>query len=155
MYAKIKDNEAVEYPLTEGDLEGRFPDLKFPLDTNNIPVPEGYVRVEPSELPEESVFHKVVEGMPVLEGGLWKQTWIQVPLTQEELEVQKARITQRLLGHRRAALKESDWTQLPDVPLSEEVKQLWRVYRQALRDLPSQPNFPLDIAVPQPPLPPK
>jgi hypothetical protein len=33
-------------------------------------------------------------------------------------------------------LRESDWTQLPDVPLSAEVKKGWETYRQALRDLP-------------------
>jgi hypothetical protein len=29
----------------------------------------------------------------------------------------------------------SDWTQLPDVNLTEEEKELWRIYRQELRDL--------------------
>lgn len=35
-------------------------------------------------------------------------------------------------------LKESDWTQMPDSPLSDEIKQLWKAYRQDLRDLPNQ-----------------
>lgn len=30
----------------------------------------------------------------------------------------------------------SDWTQLSDVSLTEEQKELWRIYRQQLRDLP-------------------
>jgi len=29
-----------------------------------------------------------------------------------------------------------DWTQLPDVPLSQAVVMQWRTYRQALRDIP-------------------
>jgi hypothetical protein len=33
-------------------------------------------------------------------------------------------------------LTASDWTQMPDVPLSEGQKQQWVVYRQALRDFP-------------------
>ena len=37
---------------------------------------------------------------------------------------------------RNTKLTESDWTQMPDVPLSEEVKARWAVYRQALRDFP-------------------
>lgn len=32
-------------------------------------------------------------------------------------------------------LAASDWTQLPDSPLSEEERAEWAVYRQALRDL--------------------
>lgn len=33
-------------------------------------------------------------------------------------------------------LRNSDWTQMPDSPLSEAEKQQWAVYRQALRDMP-------------------
>lgn len=33
-------------------------------------------------------------------------------------------------------LKESDFTQLPDAPLTEEEKQEIAIYRQTLRDLP-------------------
>lgn len=29
-----------------------------------------------------------------------------------------------------------DWTQLPDAPISQELKEQWAVYRQALRDVP-------------------
>ena len=34
-------------------------------------------------------------------------------------------------------LKESDWTQMPDSPLSASKKAEWATYRQQLRDLPS------------------
>lgn len=34
-------------------------------------------------------------------------------------------------------LAASDWTQVSDVPLSEEQRESWRTYRQALRDLPA------------------
>lgn len=37
---------------------------------------------------------------------------------------------------RNKLLKMSDWTQLPDSPLSAEKKAEWAAYRQALRDLP-------------------
>ena len=33
-------------------------------------------------------------------------------------------------------LRESDWTQMPDVALSTEQKAAWQAYRQKLRDLP-------------------
>lgn len=46
-------------------------------------------------------------------------------------------------------LSESDWTQLPDVPQS--IKDLWQPYRQALRDVPQQPGFPMDVVWPVPP----
>lgn len=34
-------------------------------------------------------------------------------------------------------LSESDWTQLPDCPLTPEKKEEWKVWRQKLRDIPS------------------
>lgn len=38
-------------------------------------------------------------------------------------------------------LAESDWTQFPDSPLSTEVRAVWAIYRQALRDLPETANL--------------
>jgi len=40
-------------------------------------------------------------------------------------------------------LRECDWTQFADSPLTVEQKQAWATYRQALRDLPanSTPAF--------------
>lgn len=40
--------------------------------------------------------------------------------------------------YRNAKLADSDWTQLPDAPLSAEKKQEWAVYRQYLRDYTKQ-----------------
>jgi len=47
-------------------------------------------------------------------------------------------------------LKNSDWTQMPDSPLSPEKKQEWAAYRQALRDLPESGDV-NNIAWPQKP----
>jgi len=35
-------------------------------------------------------------------------------------------------------LAKSDWTQLPDAPLSDSDKEAYRQYRQALRDIPAE-----------------
>ena len=42
-----------------------------------------------------------------------------------------------LRNKRNELLKESDWTQVNDCPLSYSKKQEWATYRQSLRDLPS------------------
>tara|TARA_B100000963_G_scaffold361612_1_gene398133 strand:+ start:5729 stop:5968 length:240 start_codon:yes stop_codon:yes gene_type:complete len=36
---------------------------------------------------------------------------------------------------RQRYLQDTDWTQMPDSPLSEEKKTEWQTYRQALRDI--------------------
>lgn len=43
-------------------------------------------------------------------------------------------------------LQQSDWTQLPDVPL--ETKTLWQAYRQALRDITEQSGYPFNVEWP-------
>jgi hypothetical protein len=47
-------------------------------------------------------------------------------------------------------LKNCDWTQLADAPLTPEKKALWLAYRQALRDIPAQQTYPT-ITWPDPP----
>lgn len=42
-----------------------------------------------------------------------------------------------LRSWRNRLLAKSDWTQMPDSPLSDEQRQAWAVYRQALRDAPA------------------
>jgi len=48
-------------------------------------------------------------------------------------------------GHRIAV---TDWTQMPDSPLTAEQKTLFAEYRQALRDLPQSTDNPDDIIWP-------
>lgn len=48
-------------------------------------------------------------------------------------------------------LAQSDWTQAADAPLSSELVAEYKVYRQLLRDLPSDPDFP-NIMLPKEPV---
>ena len=41
---------------------------------------------------------------------------------------------------RNVLLRDSDWTQFNDSPLTDQQKQAWATYRQALRDLPANSN---------------
>jgi len=45
-------------------------------------------------------------------------------------------------------LSDTDWTQMIDVALSEEEKEKYRIYRQALRDIPQQQGFPYNVDFP-------
>lgn len=57
----------------------------------------------------------------------------------------------QMRGERRQLLRATDWTQMPDAPLSLVDRQAWAAYRQALRDLPQLPGFP-DVEWPRPPV---
>ena len=61
-----------------------------------------------------------------------------VPLTAEEARTERNKL-----------LEESDWTQVLDAPIDAETREAYRVYRQALRDIPEQEGFPGTITWPE------
>ena len=67
---------------------------------------------------------------------------------EEQEEQEKNRDYLEILkGIRNELLMQSDWTQLPDVQLSEEQKESWRIYRQQLRDLPENVEDPKPLVL--------
>jgi len=59
------------------------------------------------------------------------------------------REAEEIRTQRDALLKESDWAVLPDAPVGDA--QVWRDYRQALRDVPQQVGFPQEVVWPSKP----
>lgn len=55
-------------------------------------------------------------------------------------------------GKRNLLLSQSDWTQLPDAPLTAEQRQEWSKYRQDLRDLPQTFENAEDVVYPEGPM---
>ena len=49
---------------------------------------------------------------------------------------------------RNALLTESDWSQVTDNSLTEEQRELWRAYRQELRNITSNYTDPKEISFP-------
>ena len=64
--------------------------------------------------------------------------------TNEELEADAR-------AKRDALLAETDFLLMPDYPINAETLQAVKAYRQALRDLPQQEEFPLDLMWPKKP----
>ena len=52
-----------------------------------------------------------------------------------------------LRAYRNELLAQSDWTILPDSPLSAEKQAEWKTYRQKLRDLPANTSAPYDVDI--------
>jgi len=50
------------------------------------------------------------------------------------------RLFEKIRDERNVLLKQSDWSQLPDAPLTEQQKTEWQTYRQALRNVPLNNN---------------
>ena len=69
-------------------------------------------------------------------------------LATENAPIEKAEEHRRT---RNSLLTESDWTQMPDSPLTDAKKAEWAIYRQALRDLPSSTTDPSNPTWPDKP----
>lgn len=61
-------------------------------------------------------------------------------ITVPDLTIQEETL-QALRSARTKELSRTDWTQVPDSPLSDSKKAEWATYRQALRDLPSNYTY--------------
>jgi len=52
---------------------------------------------------------------------------------------------------RNILLMQSDWTQIPNGPLTLAQQANWSIYRQFLRDITAQSGYPFDVIWPTPP----
>jgi hypothetical protein len=73
--------------------------------------------------------------------GAWLQGWTVENLPQDDA-------ASNVRSKRDGLLAESDWTQVADAPVDQAA---WAKYRQALRDVPSQADFPYNVTWPTEP----
>ena len=73
-------------------------------------------------------------GTPIY-GNDWVLTRTVVELTEDEIAANDAEAAEANRITRNKLLDDSDWTQMNDSPLSNEVKTSWATYRQELRGL--------------------
>ena len=67
-----------------------------------------------------------------------------IDVTSEEAVAKLKRLTMKdTIEKLDELLQESDWIEFPHVPMADERRESWRVYRQVLRDFPNQ-EFELD-----------
>ena len=116
-----------------------FPNVSFPASGPSDAFLEanGAVKVNAFRSYDPAT-QKLVPCEPVLESG-WAYTVKVVNKTEEEIAADVASKAANMRAARDRALANSDWTQVADAPVDQEA---WATYRQALRDLPSNPDFP-------------
>lgn len=72
----------------------------------------------------------------------------------EDEDSTRATLLAMLRFERDRMLADTDWTQIPDAPITEDKRAEWREYRQELRDMPAKhPNLKTisEILFPEPP----
>ena len=140
MFAKIENNTVIEWPIA--NIAMLFPNTSFPSPITPDSLPEGYVIVGVMPTPEISINQKIIPGDPILQNEKWVQSWDIVDLTTEEVTERTESMAQNIRTLRNQLLTESDWTQVADAPVD---KAIWATYRQALRDITNQSQFPIMV----------
>jgi len=106
-----------------------------------------YINIGPAPIDITKFYVKnnqLIELPPKPDSGYWmfdynNEKWV-VDTMLTKLDV---------LNRRSELLKDSDWTQLPDVP--QPTKDAWASYRQQLRDITTQAGYPVNVVWPTPP----
>jgi hypothetical protein len=150
LFIQLLDGQPVGYPIAEENFRQLFPYTSFPnYFTADTVESLGYGIYDFSNTPDTGRYEKTVEVAPVRnEYGIWRQTFAVVPMTDQEKSTVDINIATLIRNQRNARLTACDWTQVADAPVD---KAAWAAYRQALRDLPDQPEFPLNIMWPEAP----
>lgn len=146
LYAKLNANGTVlNFPYTEEQLYRDHPNVSFPNPLTASDLQRfNVVIVDPTPAP---VFDHTVnpQSNPVNNNGKWMQQWTNIPASQAEIAQRTSIQSATVRGERDRRLAASDWTQLPDANVNTAN---WAAYRQQLRDVSSQAEFPWNVEWP-------
>ena len=152
MFIKLENEQPVGHPIAEDNFRLLFPHTSFswPFIAEDIE-PLGFGLWDFSSQPELGVFEKAVEVTAVKdESGRWRQTWAVEPMAEEEVAARTELEWGAVRSQRNFLLARSDWTQLPDAPLTNTQTAECATHRQALRDITTQSD-PFNITWPAKP----
>ncbi len=140
---KLSDSDYIYPFIYAGIVNG----VAIPQDDLATLSNYGVYKVHITQPPLVPYTHKAEEGLPVIGSKGYQQSWIISEKTPEELEVSRKEQEGLVLSVRNKLLLDTDWTQLKDIPEYTSVPYV--DYRQALRDITLQPNYPWDIVWPE------
>jgi len=142
MYVKVADGSVDTFPYTIDALKAANPNVSFPASISDATLADyGVYPVTKVDAPDhDPQLVKVTMTNPTLVDGKWTQTWTQTNRPTSE-------VASSMRHERDKLLAETDYLALSDQTLTTEMS----AYRQALRDVPSQSGFPLNVTWPTKP----
>jgi len=125
-----------------------FPNTSFPAGgpTDSFLASHGAYKVSVFR-DHNRATQKLVPCSPVVENGFAYVVEV-VDKTEAEIAADNESLAAKVRAERDRKLAETDWTQVADSPVDSTV---WSVYRQSLRDIPSQEGFPQEVTWPDQP----
>jgi hypothetical protein len=121
----VVQSSNIEIQLIDGQayLDGAYNDTQFYVE-NGLPI----------EIPEQPNNFSVFD--------YTTKSWVADPSLAIAYDSQK----------RLDLLYLSDWTQIPNNPLTTAQQEAWATYRQELRDIPEQSGYPFNVVWPVAPI---
>lgn len=151
MLIRIENGSPTGNPVDDYNFRTLFPSVSFPryLTPEDVE-PFEFGLFEYSQVPDDlERYEKLVEGIPSqADNGIYYQKWLKIAMSDEERSEADIARAEAARHERDFYLSFSDWTQLPDATVDAST---WQVYRQSLRDVPSQSGFPWEVSWPQRP----
>lgn len=138
--------------VTDGEFRAAFPSTGFPIQITEQTYNEfGYdVVLEGPQAQPTRYQVGFADGVQQIDGK-WFTKYSLADMDDEAKAAKDEEQAKNVRTQRTEKLRDCDWTQLDDTPMSNTQKAGWATYRQALRDVPKQAGFPFDIEWPTQP----
>lgn len=104
-------------------------------------LPEGLIEISIDQ--HKIILDKINSGFDVEVSKEGAFAFFEKQNTKEQKEISVRKMRDILISS-------CDWTILPDSPFTEEQREIWKAYRQQLRDLTKHKDFP-DVSFPEKP----
>jgi len=146
LYTQIEDNKAKHFPVSlehlvsKGVIDSVDATQEQLAAANVVPVTKCL-----DQKPNDGYLYEI----KILQqtDGSWAEKIVKIEISDEQYQNNVATLAQAVKADRDRMLAQSDWTQMPDAPVSN--RQAWQTYRQALRDVPLQAGFPFNVQWPR------
>jgi hypothetical protein len=148
---KLFPNTSFKSPIATSVLKafGIYPLEYAPEPAYNLATQKLVPKYTPEKLTRQVA--EITEEYMLLGYDIVNLTPEEIAQTTIRASIEKQNRINNAKYERNRLLTQSDWTQLPDVSLTTEQKEQWATYRQQLRDLTDQQEFPTNIIWPQAP----
>lgn len=139
MLLNIKTKERID----EHQFRLKHSNVSFPVELTDAALSDfGYAILNyPSPLTPSNGNTIIDDGVECI-NGLWFVKYGETPIDSSILE-------QEVRMERNVKLAETDWTQVLDSPVDRDA---WAAYRQELRDITNQVDFPFNVIWPNKPI---
>lgn len=140
------NTQTKEYPVSLSTLRKRFPNTSIPTSAVSH---EEYAKVYDGVIPSYTTTQYIEEDAPVFVNNQYQRNWVVKNYTDDQVASREANAlavaSNSVRAERNTLLSASDWTQVADAPVDQAA---WATYRQALRDITTQTDFPWSVTWP-------